>query len=71
MVPSKKYHVYYQTQKAFGEIVITQNHYQPITPDVLEDTKRIIRENNKIPEDEQIVICYWQRYEGEDENEQT
>ncbi len=67
MVPSKKYHVYYQTHKGFGEITITQNHYQPITPDVLEDSKRIIREKNRIPEHEQIVICCWQRYEGEDE----
>ena len=67
MMPSKKYHVYYQTHKVFGEIIITQNHYQPITPAVLEDAKRIIRENNRIPEDEQIVICCWQRYEGEDE----
>lgn len=71
MVPSKQYHVYYKTQKVLGESVITQDYYQPITPDVLEDAKRIIRENNNIPEDEQIVICNWQRYEGEDENEQT
>lgn len=64
---SNKYHVYYQTQKVFGESIITQNHYQPITPDVLEDAKRIIRKNNRMPEDEQIVICCWQRYEEEEE----
>lgn len=65
---SRRYHVYYQTQKAFGEIIITQNHYVPITSDVLDDVRRIIREQNNIPEDEKIVICYWQRFEGEDDD---
>ena len=65
---SRTYHVYYQTQKSFGEIVITQNHYVPITSDVLDDARRIIREQNNIPKDEKIVICYWQRFEGEEDD---
>lgn len=59
----KQYHVFYRTQKSIGEITITQDKYTPVTPTVLDDARRIIREKNNIPEDEPIIIVCWQRYE--------
>lgn len=63
----KQYHVFYHTRNSLGEITITQNKYTPITSSVLNDARRIIREKNDIPEDEEVVIVCWQRYEQEDE----
>ena len=62
----KQYHVFYQTRNSIGEITITQDKYAPVTPALLNDARRIVREKNDIPEDEPVVIVCWQRYEQED-----
>lgn len=66
---SRKYHVCYaSTFSGLGSITVTQNQYKPITPEVLDDVRRLIREANGLSDNEDIVIISWKRFEDTTED---
>lgn len=67
---SRKYHVCYaSTSSGLGSITVNQNPYKPITPEVLDDVRRLIREMNGLSDDEDVVIVTWKRFEDTTEDE--
>ena len=56
-----------QGGSGMGSIVITQNIYAPITPALLIDAVRLVRDKLKLPEHLAIVPLGFTRYEAESE----
>ena len=56
-----------QGGSGMGSIVITQNIYAPITPALLDDAVRIVRDKLKLPEHLTIVPLAFTRFEAESE----
>lgn len=72
MEPCRQYYVAYKYSdnkrglSGFGSIVITQKHYAPISPKVLDDAVNIIRKESEMSKDAVVVIQNWKRFEAED-----
>lgn len=50
---------------SYGSYNITQSEYMPITPDVLEDAKSLIKKDLRLNDDVKMTILSWSRYEAE------